>query len=288
MLKLRFDGQQVDLKSPLIAGIIDIQKDDPRSPEELLKLAVQMKEDGADLLEVGVARLQSAKEELIALSDALPLIIKESGLQVAINTRHPEVMRQAVEWGSVMIIDPSSLREPWSIETVAELKVPVCLVFDGLETFENAENLDPVSVISEFLYERIDACLNAKIPRQNIIIDPSVGLRSSFEVRLKVFGRLSTFKSFALPLTMAVPRALPYPDEYMNEHPGVCAAIAAFAVNSGVNIIRTKDVAETALVIETHLACTKSAKPFRLTKAIMKALKKKEKEKDGHPGHKEG
>ena len=91
-------------------------------------------------------------------------------------------------------------------------------------------------------------------------------------------GRLDTFQSFALPMTIAIPRSIPSADNFLNDHFPAAVAAAIFSIQSGINIIRTARVEEMALAIDTWQAASKSARPFKLTKAIASRFKRKLKE----------
>ncbi|SPT69994.1 dihydropteroate synthase [Anaerobiospirillum thomasii] len=265
------------LSSTLVMGILDIRSDGDLSPEDYVDQALSMQESGAQMLEVGLISSSSVQDESDFLLPVIEMLYTKSYMHIAVHTRFPEIMEKAVALGAQMIIDPSALREEGALETVARLNVPVCLVFDCNKSFECSD--DPVSHVSEFLYERIDACLNAGISKKKIVIDPSLGLRAPIEARLKLFGRISTFASFGLPVCIAVPRALPQEDCFMYENQSVSTAISLFLASKGVHIIRTKLVQETVLALDTWDSVEHSSKPFRLTKAIAsKILRRKTKE----------
>ncbi len=275
-MKLRLKNGVTEMDSPAIMGTFDL-----RAVQDIVPGAREIQELGATFIELGL----SAPEGFAAAADELALIIPqlkalkaapEIKLLAAVTTVHPEVMKAAAEAGCDIIIDPNALRAPGAIETIAELKLPVCLCFDQHTEFE--EDTDPTGAVSEFLYERIDACLNAKIPRSAILIDPTIGMRAPIEYRLKMMGRLHTFKSFALPLTAAVPRLIPQSDPFLSANLSAAVALTIFGVDSGVNIVRTTQVGELALALDTWQACTKSARPFRLSKLIVKRFLRKKKD----------
>ena len=255
-----------DLSSPAIMGVVDL-----RSCPNLLDTAAEMQELGATFLELGLScsnGYPEVSEELNIIIPQLEKLRPVSALYLAVNTTHPETMKAAAAAGADLIVDPNALREPGAVDTIAQVKLPVCLVFDQNTHFE--EDTDPTGTVSEFLYERIDACLNARIPRSAIIIDPSIGMDAPIEFRLKMMGRLNTFKSFALPISIPAPRILPKADPFMCEHMPAVTAVAIFAIDAGVSIIRTHQVGELALALDTWQACSKSARPFRLSKLIVK------------------
>ena len=276
-MKLHLKGEDLELYSPRIMGALVVHPGEIGSVEDFVRKAKEMQEDGADFIEIGLQVEEGIPEEADELTKLVPIVkavAQNTSLYVAITTKYPSVMKSAVGAGACLIIDPDALKAKGALETVAMLKVPVCLVFDHNIDFDTEGSLDPMGDISAYLYERIDACLNAGIDRRNLLIDPSLSQSAPIESKLKLIGRLETLKSFALPMTMAMPRSIPHADNYLNEH--FSAAVAAcLCVNSGVNIIRTERVAEMALALDTWQAVNKSARPFKLTKAIASRFKRK-------------
>lgn len=276
-MKLQLKGDELELYSPRIMGSLVVHENDIGSVDDFVKKARDMQEDGAELIEVGLQVAGESKEEdeLKKLIPIVKAVAESTSLYVAITTVYPSVMKSAVGAGACLIIDPYALKAQGALETVAMLKVPVCLVFDHNIDFEKEGSLDPMGDISAFLYERIDACLNAGIDRRNLLIDPSLSQSAPIESKLKLIGRLETLKSFALPMTMAMPRSIPHADKYLNEDFSAAVAAGLFCVNSGIKIIRTERVAEMALALDTWQAVNKSARPFKLTRAIASRFKRK-------------
>lgn len=277
-MKLHLKGEDLELYSPRIMGSLVVHPKDIGSVDDFVRKAKEMQEDGADLIEIGLQVEEGFPEENDELAKLIPIVkavAQNTSLYVAITTKYPSVMKSAVGAGASLIIDPDALKAEGALDTVAMLKVPVCLVFDHNIDFDKEGSLDPMGDISAYLYERIDACLNAGIDRRNLLIDPSLSQSAPIESKLKLIGRLETLKSFALPMTMAMPRSIPHADNYLNEHFSAAVAACLFCVNSGVKIIRTERVEELALALDTWQAVNKSARPFKLTRAIASRFKRK-------------
>lgn len=278
-MNLQFKDFTLDLSYTMIMGVIALEPSAPLSKEEIHDKAQSFLEAGASFIEFGVKKndavsLETESELLLEALDA----VKDIKLYSAVYTSNPNIMEQVVNAGAQMIIDPCSLRVEGAMETIAKLKVPICLCFDSDFEFSEESDPDPCSKVSEFFYERLDSCLNAHINRSRILIDPMIGINNSFDYRLKMLGRLKTFKSFALPITCETPRILPVADEYMASHSNIAIAVNLFVENQGVNIIRASNVSEVALALDTWQALNLSARPFKLSRAItnrIKAFKRK-------------
>lgn len=252
-IKLDIEGYPLELDSPKIMGVLGIHPNTEETIDDYVERVLSMQEYGAEFVEVGVITdvELSTETELALLVPVLKAVVDKASAFIAVSTSNPKVMEEAVSLGAHLIIDPNALRKDGAVETIAKLKVPVCLVYDCDKNFDTLDSVDPMASVSEFLYERIDACLNAGIERRSIIIDPSVGLNTPLEYRLKMLGRLNTFKSFALPISVAIPRSIPYEDQFLKANMAAAVAICLFSIESGVNIIRTTNVSDMALAIDT-------------------------------------
>ena len=99
-----------------------------------------------------------------------------------------------------------------------------------------------------FFAERIDACKQAGITQDKMIIDPGFGFGKTVEHNLKLVKQIDNFLKFDVPIMLGVSRkstisaVLELPLE-RRLHGGL--ALAVLAVSKGVKIIRTHDVAPT-------------------------------------------
>lgn len=271
---LHLATKKIDLRVTKIMGELVVSNSDTFSVDAYVEEARKIAESGAELLEIGMPRedcndnLQAEEQCLIpvvkAISTAVPKLI------IGVATSSPKIMELANVSGASLLIDFNALRCEGALETVAKLQLPVMLTFDPFIIPQD----DPVAAVSEFLYERIDACLNAGIPRRNLLIDPNLGTINKFDARLKMFGRLASFKSFALPISVAIPRCLPYADNFLMENKSASISLGIFCADRGVNIIRTAHVAEMALALATWQLVTKTARPYQLSKSIISRFRK--------------
>ncbi len=275
-MKLLIKDREIYLDETKIMGILSLAKDDKRDLETLVNEVQSMYDYGAEFIEIGLEGDDiSYEDEKRLLPPLINTIQEKLDIIIAIHTSNPRTMELCISEGAHMIIDPKALKEDGALEIVSKLKCPICLLFSPDIKIDDL--VDPTSVISEFFYERIDACLNAKIERRRIIIDPSLSIFTSFDLRLKMIGRLSSYKSFGLVTSIAIPRALPYVDTYMTDNISLAITEGIFVSEHGCNIIRTKEVSNMALALDSWSALNESARPFRVSKAIVQRLKKKKK-----------
>lgn len=276
-VQLHLKDSYFALSSTLIMANVDIDLQAPYTAEDIKELIHEYEQSGASFVEFSVALRQeqgvSVEQESKLLCDALDAA-KGGSLIPVVYTSAPQVMAAAAEHGAQMVVDPQALRVPGALEAVANLGLAVCLCYDHSVTFKEDKD-DPCAAVSEFFYERVDACLNAKIERQRLIIDPMIGVNASVDFRLKLIGRLKTFGGFGLPLSCALPFGMEVAESSTYGHRmAVVSAVALFAEKQGVRIIRTNKVYDIALAINTWHVLHMSARPFKLTRVITKSLKK--------------
>lgn len=310
-MNLHFKDSYLELSSTHIMGNLDLDPKNPLSVEDIREIATDYLESGASLIEFSVEKFTHSEvtvepEQAAAMLCQAIGAVKDMALIPAVFTSSPVVMEAAVKAGAQMVVDPLALRAPGALETAARLKVVVCLMFDQSIRFDEEQDVDPIAAVSEFFYERLDACMNAKIERQRIILDPLICVHNSMEYRLKMLGRLKTFNSFGLPLSCSLPRMVEDKQQEqalaavldsnmaetvnrsLSQDMSIVTAVALFAETQGIRLIRTSRVYELALALDTWHALNLSARPFKLSRAIRHTIRhfsKKKKKPAAPAGH---
>ena len=242
------------------------------APESALARARRMLDEGAAIIDVGGestrpgAPAVSAQEELDRVIPVIEAIARALPVPVSVDTSKPEVMRAAVAAGAGLINDVTALRAPGALETVAALKVPVCLMHmqgEPRTMQENPHYADVVHDVRAFLEARIAACVAAGIPRERILVDPGFGFGKTLEHNLELLRRLGEFAGLGVPVLAGLSRktmigqALGLPVE-RRLHASV--ALALLAVQNGARIVRVHDVGPTAEALRMYTAVYPSAK----------------------------
>lgn len=268
--------KQVGTQTAIVASAAKAQAADLSAEEE--HDALQDEEEGLGangqdpytqaFLALGVEQ----RADMLAQACKAVLEIDDSIL-VAVYTSDVLAMEKTAEAGAQLIIDPMALREPGALEAVSRLKLNVCLCFDQQYRFDEDDNVDVCGKISEFFYERLDACINAKIARSRIMLDPTLSHEVGVDYRIKLQGRLKSFTSFALPLSCELPRVFPGQDEFLRNNMSVTVAVALFVAQQGFKIIRTKHVYDLGLALDTWQALNYSARPFKIRRLFKRRFK---------------
>ncbi len=277
-MKIRLSEKSLKIGFAKVIGVIDIAPDDRRSEGDFIEIAKKMQSSGAEFVEIGIAYAekeganQDTEERL--LLPVVRAVADSTSLFIGANTSFPDIMEKAVTLGASFIIDELALRREGAIETVAKLQVPVCLCYDPFfGEYENETDGDEVSNVSEFFFERIDSCLNGGIRRNMLMLDVTLNSRVSLDVRLKVFGRIESFKSFALPIILQLPRCYPPKDALLEESAAIPITLTLFCATHGVAFIRTKKVEDATIALATWHLANQKARPFQLSKGVIRRLR---------------
>jgi dihydropteroate synthase len=251
-------------QKPLIMGIVNATSDSFSDggkflhPERACEHVLKMITEGADIIDVGGESTRPFAEEVsvdLELSRVIPVIEnirKHSDICLSIDTSKPEVMKAAIHAGADIINDVYALRAKGAIETAALLAVPVCLMhMQGSPKIMQQKPNYPHGVVSDimrFFVARIKACKQGGIHDSLLILDPGFGYGKSVNDNLKLMYHLELFHEFNLPLLLGVSRKSTIGtilSKEVDERLIGGLALAVYAAQKRVGIIRTHDVDET-------------------------------------------
>lgn len=257
-------GKPIDLGIPQVMGILNITPDSFSdggsylSPDQAISRARRMVVEGACIIDIGGESTRpgadpvAEQEELDRVIPVIEALSREIDRPISIDTSKPAVMQAAVAAGAGMINDVFALQAPGALEKVASLEVPVCLMHMRGEPRSMQvmpEYQDVVIEVRDFLRERTNACLDAGIPRERVLIDPGFGFGKILEHNLRLLKNLSQLRELKLPLLVGFSRKSMI-GTILNGAPvdeRVFGSIAAavLAVIEGAAILRVHDVKAT-------------------------------------------
>jgi len=260
---LSIGNKQFDLSRSIVMGILNVTPDSFSDGgqydrvEQALEHALQMQREGADIIDIGGESTRpgadpvTAEQELDRVLPVIRAIRRESSIPISIDTSKPEVMRAAVAAGADMVNDVNALQAPDAVETCAELEVPVCLMHmqgEPRTMQQHPQYGDVVRDVSDFLRRRCQACIDAGIDRNKIVLDPGFGFGKTLQHNLVLLNGLETLCELELPLLVGISRKsmlgaiLDRPvDERL--YGGIAAAVIAHT--RGARLFRVHDVAPT-------------------------------------------
>jgi dihydropteroate synthase len=253
---------RLSLERPLIMGIVNVTPDSfsdgglYATTEAAVARARALIGYGADILDIGGESTRPGAEP-VAFADerrrVLPVIeaLAGCGRPISVDTRKPELMREAIAAGATVVNDIDALESPDALRIVAEASVAVCLMHKQGEPRTMQQNpyySDVVNEVREYLAQRMEAALAAGIPRERIIIDPGFGFGKTQEHNIALLRELPQLTSLGVPVLAGLSRKamlgrLTGRGPQDRVHASVAAAL--FAADRGARIVRVHDVTET-------------------------------------------
>lgn len=253
---------RLSLDRPLIMGVVNVTPDSFSdggrfvTGGQAVAHARRLIDDGADILDVGGESTRPGSAP-VALDEerrrVLPVIeaLAGCGVPVSVDTRKPDLMREALAAGAAMINDVNALAAPGALEAVAASEAAVCLMHkrgDPRTMQDDPRYEDVVGEVREFLLQRVAAAEAAGIARNRIVIDPGFGFGKTHEHNVALLRALGEFSRLGVALAVGLSRKsmlgrITGREVGERVHASVTAALIAVA--KGANIVRVHDVAAT-------------------------------------------
>jgi len=250
------------LDRPLVMGVVNVTPDSFsdggrfEDAEAAIAHDHGLVQDGADILDVGGessrpgAAPVSVQEELRRV---LPVVRQLRDLPVSVDTRRPEVMRAALDFGASMINDIEALSAPGALDAVAKSDCAVCLMHKQGEpaTMQRDPHYDDVvREVKAFLEQRVKAAQGAGIAAARIVVDPGFGFGKTVSHNLELLRRLKELSSFPVLAGLSRKSSLAkITGRPVGERLAGSLAMALLALQGGARILRVHDVKETRDVI---------------------------------------
>ena len=250
---------------PLVMGILNVTPDsfsdggEYEDPSRAVERAMTMVHEGADIVDIGGESTRpgapevSQQEEMKRVIPVLERLVSAGRSALSVDTRKVEVARAAVECGASIINDVEASRSDLAMwQLVAESGVGyVAMHMQGQpRTMQHAPNYsEVVSEVYAFFTERLDAMHHLGIKKQQVVLDVGIGFGKDLSHNLELLRSIECFGKLERPIMLGVSRKSLFKALLGVEEPSrrlpAGLATALWAVNQGVKIIRTHDVAET-------------------------------------------
>jgi dihydropteroate synthase len=273
----------------LIMGVVNVTPDSFSDGGEFLEApravarALQLVEQGADLLDIGGESTRPGATpvgEAEELRRVLPVIEQLAGdtkVPLSIDTMKPAVARAALAVGASIVNDVAANRADDAMgRVVAETGAGyIAMHMQGQpQTMQaNPVYANVVRAVADFFRERLQRLNGCGVGADQVVFDVGIGFGKTLEHNLQLLAALRSFTKLERPLVLGVSRksfigqliprraARPLsgatsaalrrgftPTAAAERLPGSLAC-ACLAVEAGVQIIRTHDVAETAQAV---------------------------------------
>jgi dihydropteroate synthase len=233
-------------------------------PEAALDRALQMQEQGADLIDVGGESTRpgapsvTAAEEKKRVLPVLRLLSRHLKVPLSIDTSKASVLEAAVGEGARLLNDIGALGlDPKMPKTAARLKVAVVLMH--MKGSPRTMQRDPVyrevvSDVAAFLKEKLEIAERAGVDPRNVLLDPGFGFGKTSGQNLELTRRLGELRVFGRPILFGASRKSTLgtllggvPSEERLE---ASLAVAVAAVLAGADLLRVHDVKETVRAVK--------------------------------------
>lgn len=265
--RLPCGDRELDLSHTHVMGILNITPDSfsdggrYNDRDAALVRVEQMLDGGATLIDIGGestrpgAALVGVQEEVDRVVPMVEAIKARFDVVVSIDTSTPEVISGSAAVGAGLINDIRALCRPGAMQAAVESKLAVCLMHMQGEpqSMQQAPVYDSVlAQVNSFLEARVQACLEAGIDRNKLVLDPGFGFGKTLQHNLELFAHMDALRPLDLPVLVGVSRksmigqAL---DRPVDQRLSGSLALAALAVAKGARIIRVHDVVETVDVV---------------------------------------
>lgn len=258
---------------PFVMGILNITPDSffdggkYVNPQKAKERALQMIEQGADILDIGGESTRpgsekvSLQEEVDRVCPVIETIRKESTIPISLDTSKSGVVQAAIQVGSIDVVnDVTALSDPDMAHTIVESGADVVLMhMQGTPQSmqENPTYIDLIEDLKIFFHERIRYAEKKGIHKEKILIDPGIGFGKKVEHNLEIFKRLEELVALKFPLLMAPSRKSfighCLEDMEVDRSWGTAAAVA-ISIQKGARGIRVHDVKEMKQVLQVATA----------------------------------
>jgi dihydropteroate synthase len=231
-------------------------------PENAVEHGLRLIEEGADILDIGGestrpgAEQVSEEEELRRVIPVIEKLAAQTDVAISIDTVKPEVARAAVDAGASIVNDIAANREdPGMWKLVAESGAGyIAMHMQGtpqtMQTQPTYENV--VDEVYAFFEERMRRIQETGVKPEQIVFDPGIGFGKTIDHNLQLISELKKFSKLQRPLLLGASRKSfmgKLFDLPVDERLYTSIACACRAVENGVQLIRTHDVAATKQAI---------------------------------------
>lgn len=251
----------------LVMGIVNVTPDSfydggvTVAPDAAVTQALQMINDGADLIDIGGESSRPGSEPVsleMECSRVMPVLeaLQPHALRISVDTYHAETARQALALGATIINDISAFRfDPELVNVVASARCGYVLMhMQGTpRTMQDAPRYaDVIDEIRAFFEERMAFATAQGIAESAIWLDPGFGFGKSIAHNLEIIRRLAEFKTLGRPILVGVSNKATLgailDDAPVHERQEGTAAAIAVAIANGADCVRVHEVKKMARI----------------------------------------
>ncbi|MGP7819654.1 dihydropteroate synthase [Niallia sp. 01092] len=223
-----------------------------REKDKAVKHALEMVENGADIIDIGGESTRpgyveiSAEEELERVIPIIETVSKEVDVPISIDTYKGIVANEALNAGAHIVNDIwGAKKDPMIAKVAAEKDAPIILMHNR----DNQLYTNFVEDVLSDLAESIQIAKTAGVKEEDIILDPGIGFAKNLTTNLEMMRHLDKLVEMGYPVLLGTSRksmignVLDLPVSERIEGTG---ATVCYGIQKGCQIIRVHDVKEMA------------------------------------------
>ncbi len=256
-------GREIDCSAKtLVMGILNATPDSFsdggvfQTLEKAVKRALEMIEEGADIIDIGGESTRPGAEPVQALEEIertvqiIGKLREQSDCLISIDTQKAEVARAAVAAGANIINDVSALADPEMVNVAAETGAGLVLMHmqGSPETMQDNPNYaDAVSEVRNFLEERMAFAISKGVAEAQVVLDPGIGFGKNDEHNLALLRGIPALAAAGRPVLIGASRKSLIGrllGREVDDRLAGSLALAVFSVMRGAHILRVHDVKE--------------------------------------------
>lgn len=223
------------------------------SPEKALAHALEMQEQGADIIDLGAnstrpgATILSASEEAERMAPALEILKGKLSVPLSVDTFYPRCAKAALDAGASIINDISGVFNPEMAKLAAEYGAGyISLHNPGGAGTVTEYRKGVVQEVRNYFIDCIELAAKYGLSRDRLCLDIGLGFSKSRDDDIELLANLGWLKFQGIALLAAGSRKRfigTFSGEERSEKrdPGTVAAHTA-AIAAGADIIRVHDV----------------------------------------------
>lgn len=264
-------GREIDCgEKTLVMGILNATPDsfsdggtffsdavqNGHSLEKGVERALQMVEEGADIIDIGGESTRPGAETVQAgeeIERTVPLIRKlreQSDGLISIDTMKAEVARAALDAGADIVNDVSACADPGMAAVAAESGAGLVLMhMQGTPGTmqKNPHYKDVMFDVLDFLEARMAHAMEVGVAEKQICFDPGIGFGKTDEHNLELLREIPVFSRTGRPVLIGVSRKSLFGrllGRDVDERLAGSLAAGVYSVMLGASILRVHDVKE--------------------------------------------
>ena len=231
-------------------------------PDAAMERALQLAEDGADILDIGGESSRPGAEPVAAEAEServLPVLgalRARVDLPLSVDTTKASVARQALDLGVDIVNDISGLRfDAAMLPLLVNSDCGVVLMHmqgEPRSMQDSPHYEDVVHDVRVWLHERLHEWVHAGVEPERVVLDPGIGFGKRYADNVALLRNLQALRAARRPLLVGASRKRflgwlldePQADRRLEGD----LAVAAFCRAAGVEVLRVHDVRATRRV----------------------------------------